>query len=324
VAQSALSSHIGRAEPIKACKSYVRMSTIDLMSSRPVSPTDDSSSLNKIELVETEQETLEPAEIIDLTEPGVIDLRTQRTQGERTLGLRRRLLSQLKVAFDCGMTVAQVSDEADLVAAKALHADVFKSHGYVSQAQLTGNGRAIDLTEDPYQTHADYFVTKVGLEAEQRVISSARMIYADGALMESFQTYVSQPLIPSARRLLNMVNPYEVVEISGLVRSKGESFISAVPLYQAMWRHSLDCDYRYWLMSCDKGLFRSLRLLFGDVIKPIGDSNFFKGHEVVPAMLDVQTTAEEFTYRAETAVRAGELNHIDIRFYDFFFNGQIS
>lgn len=184
--------------------------------------------------------------------------------------------------------VSIVQNEQQLSEAKELHAAVFLAKGYVSEADLTSDGKHIGLTEDPYQTHSQYFIVERNHGDTTKVVASARLILSDERLgHRSFQTYEHQELLPKYRQLIERELPSSLAEVSGLVKDRSENTIVTLLLYRAMWQYSLVTGHRYWLMSCDDRLYKRLKLLFGNTLVEAGKRKFFKGHTVVPVILDV-------------------------------------
>ena len=202
-----------------------------------------------------------------------------------------RLIRQLHAATqrpDASLRASIVVTDAQLKAAKALHARVFLDRGYVRASDLVDGGKAIGPAEDPYQTHATYFVVERLQPQGRVVVATARLIHATPQLKHnSFQTLVNQRLNQSQLTYLQSLDPARCVEVSGLVKAKGESTFAVMMLYRAMWQYSIVRGYKLWLMSCDEGLYRKLKTLFGDTLVAIGRPTFFKGHHVVPAMLEL-------------------------------------
>jgi N-acyl-L-homoserine lactone synthetase len=99
---------------------------------------------------------------------------------------------------------------------------------------------------------------------------------------------VHQKLDVAHRGVIEKTDPSTIAEVSGLVKEPGESSVAVYMLYRAMWQYSLTKNIRLWLMSSDERLYNRLTAVFGDKITRIGPGGYFKGHQVVPVMLDIQ------------------------------------
>jgi hypothetical protein len=185
--------------------------------------------------------------------------------------------------------VIEVDNAGQLQEAKKLHAKVFLSHGFVKESDLTNHGLEIGGAEDPYQSHAKYFAVERTNGSKPRTVAVSRLILCDPAQgHQSFQTYRHQKLNENAKALIDGTVPEDIAEVSGLVKQPGEKTIVTLMLYREMWRYSIRKHHKLWIMSCDAALYNRLRLLFGDSLVEAGEKKYFKGHEVVPVILEVE------------------------------------
>ncbi|HEX3082232.1 MAG TPA: hypothetical protein VHQ86_03180 [Candidatus Saccharimonadia bacterium] len=191
---------------------------------------------------------------------------------------------------DTGMFRVIVVDEPHyLNKAKQLHAKVYLARGFVKPTDLTDDALYIGPKEDPYQFHSQYFVVERTDLPEPQVVSAARLIYKDPHKgHDSFQTYIHQPLYKKYKAKIELLDPASCAEVSGLVKERGTSTAAVFMLYKAMWLYSVQNGYQTWLMSCDVRLYLRLKLLFGRMLQRIGEKRHFKGHDVVPLMLDTE------------------------------------
>jgi hypothetical protein len=181
-----------------------------------------------------------------------------------------------------------------LNSAKELHAKVFHSRGFVKDTDLIKQGRAIGEKEDPYQGHSQYFIVERSDGKKNRTVAASRLILADPLKgHQSFQTYHHQKLNSVAMAAIAKTKPEQCAEVSGLVKEPGENTIVTLMLYREMWRFSLKQKHELWLMSCDANLYKRLKLLFGNALIQAGEQSYFKGHEVIPVILEVPASLQQ-------------------------------
>jgi hypothetical protein len=200
-----------------------------------------------------------------------------------------------------------------------LHASVYHARGYVQDEDLVGKAKYIGHKEDPYQRHAQYFVVERELDGVRQVVATARLIYADpNKGYQSFQTIVHQPIYEKYSKMIHELDPDKYGEISALVKLPGEDTKVTIMLYREIWHYTLSHGYSKLLMSCDARLFQSLKILFGDSLVKIGDAKYFKGHNVVPAMLDITSSVDNLL----KVSRYNPLKrHLQLKVVKFFLRG---
>ncbi len=176
-----------------------------------------------------------------------------------------------------------------LAAAKRLHASVYLRRGFVQPSDV--HGGQITLRADPHQAHASYFVAMD--THTHTVIATVRQIHARRKHGHySFPMFASTNLYKRTRRLISTHAPYDCVEISGLAKHQAADSIVPLLLYRAMWHQSIRERHQLWLMACDTRLFDRLQALFGPAIKRAGRVTAYPGGNVVPAILDVQSSVQ--------------------------------
>ena len=176
----------------------------------------------------------------------------------------------------------------DLLAAKKLHANVYLNHNFVSITDI--NEDIIHTQSDPHQEHAIYFVVK----KKSQVVGVARQIIykGSGSLHESFPVLEKANIYPRSRAKIERQHPHTIVEISALVKQKGESSIVPIILYRSLWQYSKKHNHDYWIMACDVRLFHRLRILFGPAIVKIGRVTPYQGGDVIPVSLHIPSSEQ--------------------------------
>ncbi len=182
-------------------------------------------------------------------------------------------------------TVSKLSDDDldGIDEAKKLHAAVYISKGFISPEDIAYG--TIHTRSDPYQEHSDYFVVK----RRNKVVGVARQIIykGEGDHHESFPVLKESRIHDRSKmRIINMY-PYEIVEISALVKKSGESSIIPLLLYRALWQNSLNSQHRLWVMACDVRLYERLKVLFGPTLRRIGQRTPYQGGDVIPVALSI-------------------------------------
>lgn len=172
-------------------------------------------------------------------------------------------------------------DSQDLRDAKKLHANVYLSLGFVDESELFDE--MIHEESDPYQRHAEYFVVK----KRDEVVAAARQIVykGTGEHHDSFPVLSKAIIYDRSRKRLLGYHPTEIVEISALVKKRGESSVVPLVLYRALWRYSLASQHRIWVMACDPRLYARLKILFGPAFTKIGQRTPYKGADALPVAL---------------------------------------
>lgn len=189
------------------------------------------------------------------------------------------------------MFVAEpVSSAEALTAAKRLHASIYLQKQYIAPHMVNRSG-VFKKKHDPYQVHADYFVVR--RRSDDLVVAAARQIrYVMDKSHKSFPLLAHLKLYVSRASLATDLPLENCLEISGLVKQRGITPMAIMLLYREMWRRSLQRGDRYWLMACDRRLYKRLSLLFGKTIKQIGPVTHYLGSPVVPALLNLSKSKE--------------------------------
>jgi hypothetical protein len=233
---------------------------------------------------------------------------------KQTLKYYRQLGTELP-----GLRTVIVRHPEQLSAAKELHARTYRAHGYVTDADLSGDGLSIAPDKDPYQAHAQYFSVQGPGDGVPRTVATVRVINAEpGQGLESFPTYMTQDLYPKYRRLLEELDPAACGEISALARDPDVSGKAALMLYRAVWHYSLDRRYALLLVACDTRLYPRCKMIFGASWIRIGRDGWIWNHRVVPVMIDIPNSLEE-------ALKLSRVNpvkrRIKMKALEFFLRG---
>jgi hypothetical protein len=218
-----------------------------------------------------------------------------------------------------GLRTVVITHPEELMAAKELHARVYRALGIVTDADLTADGRCIGTDEDPHQQHAQYFGVQELGAGNPRTVAAARVIYADpGKGLESFPTYVSQALHPQCRSLLEGLSPAACGEISALVREPGTSGKATLMLYRAIWHYALGRRFARLLVSCDARLYRRCKMIFGASWMRAGPDGYSRNVRVVPVIVDIPGSLDE----ALKVSRANPVKRrVKLRALEFFVRG---
>jgi hypothetical protein len=195
--------------------------------------------------------------------------------------------------------VSRVADDdyKTLKQAKELHAQTYLYRGFVDRSDVKKG--IIHEKSDPHQLHADYFVVK----NRGKVVAVARQITykGDGDHRASFPTLDQAVIYNRSRVHLSKIDPRHIVEISALVKKRGESQMVPLMLYRELWRHSLG-KHKVWVMACDVRLYERLKIVAGPAVRHIGRRSSYKGGDVMPVMLEPHTALGVFMKRAHTRV----------------------
>ena len=192
------------------------------------------------------------------------------------------------------VSIAKEGSE-ELLAAKKLHAAEYLARGFIEAKDISEG--VIHKRSDPYQSHAIYFVVK----NKQNVVGVARQIVykGSGGMNESFPILDKANIYPRYRAKIEGQQPQCIVEISALVKKRGESSIVPIVLYRSLWQYSRKHGHEFWVMACDIRLYHRLRLLFGPAILQIGKITPYFGGDIVPAALHIPSS--EYYLREHTS-----------------------
>jgi len=208
-----------------------------------------------------------------------------------------------------------VTEASELLEAQRLHARVYRDKGYVKDDEIGLDGTLHEIG-DPYKNHAHYFAVK--RLGTNKIVASSRLIYAPkGQTLKDFQTFTHLNIWSKVtKHLLSNYNASECLEVSALVKIRGESLLPVLMLYREMWQYSLNNGCKIWLMSCNAELFSRLKLLFGDAVQAAGPPQHFRNFTFVPATLEIEPSL------VHLAVSMKSLNpvkrHISRRIVRFF------
>lgn len=234
----------------------------------------------------------------------------------RTLKYYRQLAAEVP-----SLRTVVVSEPDALSAAKELHARTYLRRGMVPAEALTSDGRQIGLAYDPYQAHAQYFSVEEFRDGEPRTVAAARVIVADRDCgLDSFRFFHERrTLYPRYRRQLETLDPAACGEISALVREPGTNGKAALMLYRAVWHYALSQGYEYLLVSCNAGLYRRCKIIFGRSWIRVGPSyQRFANVREIPVVIDIRGSLAD-------ALRLSRLNpvqrHIKLKALQFFVRG---
>lgn len=185
-----------------------------------------------------------------------------------------------------------------LVAAKKLHAKVYLDRGFIQGKDVLDG--MLTHKADPHQAHSHYFVV-IDTKSSRMVATSRQIELRAGHGHNSFAMVKQANLYKRGRKLIRKHDPAKSIEISGLAKERGVSKIAPLLLYRAMWHRSLREKHTLWLLACDVRLFIRLKLLFGTSISKIGRVTPYYGGDVVPAMMNVQTSVADLGKSLEKA-----------------------
>lgn len=187
---------------------------------------------------------------------------------------RKTPLTQLVERYD----VYRASEGAHLEGAKKLHAAVYLRHGFVEKDDITADGYIIDKT-DPHAYHSDYFVAVDNQTNE--VVALIRQIH---------QRFGHQlPVIEHKLTQQKYVHTHkdDIVELSAFAKKQGVDSRVTLLLFGEMLRYSKQEGHHYWVFACDSIVYRSLKTLFGGLLKKTGPETFYMGSKVIPAEVNL-------------------------------------
>ena len=218
-----------------------------------------------------------------------------------------------------GLRTIIVTQPEQLAAAKELHARTYRTLGFITDADLTSDGKRIGPGKDPHQDHAQYFSVQGFRDGALRTVATARIINAGaGQGLKSFPVYVTQDLYPEYQARLEGVDPAACGEISALVREPEVSGKAALMLYRAVWHYSLGQRYELLLVACDARLYPRCKMIFGASWNRIGPDGDIWNHRVVPVMIDIPNSLDE-------ALKLSRVNpvqrRVKMRALEFFLRG---
>jgi hypothetical protein len=189
-------------------------------------------------------------------------------------------------------------DTPTLLQAKRLHAAIYLSIGFIDHTDIRDG--IMHAKSDPHQLHADYFIVK----HHEEVVAVARQIVYKGVgpHHESFPSLKKTDIYARSQRAIEKIPATSIVEISALVKKRGESPVVPLILYREMWRHSLQQHHKLWVMACDVRLYERLRVLFGPAMRVMGKKTYYMGSDTIPAMLEPHAGLRYLMKRARTII----------------------
>ncbi|MBW4061069.1 hypothetical protein HJC99_00650 [Candidatus Saccharibacteria bacterium] len=185
-------------------------------------------------------------------------------------------------------------------AARQLHAKIYRELGYVTPDGVNHLG-LMTPAADPYGHKAVYFAVWSSAKTASAPVATGRIIEAaPGDDHMAFQMYNELTLSPEAVATIGSFDPSTCAEVSGLAKRRGESTVAILLLYRAMWQYSIGRHHKLWLMAVDERLFGRIQQLFGPAFQVAGEPVFFRGHTVVPAMLNLETSIDKLIRASKT------------------------
>lgn len=181
----------------------------------------------------------------------------------------------------------QVVDNPEiLLEAKRLHAEVYLDKKFILPEDLNDDG-TINLSADPYQTHALYFATIRDQQVDKdKVLAIARQIYHAPSLgFDSFPVLKQTKIYQNFMKEILAINPEDCVEISALVKRPNASIAAPFLVYREMLYYSHIQKHKKWIMALDVRVYKHLKAFFGDSIEPIGEKASYQGGDVIPVRL---------------------------------------
>ena len=180
--------------------------------------------------------------------------------------------------------VRRVTEGRYLNEAKKLHASVYLAHDFVTKKDITKAGHLMTRA-DPHADHAEYFVA-IDSKSDA-VVALVRQIYQDsGYRLPVFHHSLTQADYSHAHR-------DDIVEISAFAKKPGTDSRVTLLLFREMLRHSRQKGHQYWVFACDSKVYRSLKTLFGKLLRKTGPETFYMGSLVVPAEVDLDRAAHQ-------------------------------
>lgn len=167
--------------------------------------------------------------------------------------------------------------------AKRLHASEYLLRNFVLPEDI--HDGIIHEKSDPHQTHSTYFV----VEKNQTVVALVRLIKykGKGPAKESFPVLNHAYIYPRSLRRIDDLRPEQIVEVSALVKKRGESSIATMMLYAQITHYVIRHRHRLFIMACDLRLYERLKILFGPAMTKIGRQTPYQGADVMPIAIDV-------------------------------------
>jgi|HubBroStandDraft_1064217.scaffolds.fasta_scaffold34033_2 hypothetical protein len=188
---------------------------------------------------------------------------------------------------DGGLEVIKIDRADHLLAAKRLHAEVYLRRNFVTESDIEAG--MLTYHADPHQYHAQYFAV---IDRRSRtVVATCRQIKAHPQKgMLSFPIMEHVRLHEQAVATLEGQQPSACVEASGFAKQVNVSSFAPLLIWRAMWHDSLRQRHGIMFLACDVRLFERMSLLFGPGIQKAGPVTPYQGGDVVPAILEIQSS----------------------------------
>lgn len=172
-----------------------------------------------------------------------------------------------------------LTDEAETLQARRLHASVYLDAGYITHEDLAADG-TVGSSKDPWPAVSTYFaVVRDGVVAA----TSRQICLVDPAHLPALRLAGLDEA--EVAKVLDLP-PAAVVEISALAAGREALATDVTAVYARMWRESLERGHQVWIMAVDRRLYVQLRRVFaGPALRPIGPVQDHLGSAVVPAAL---------------------------------------
>lgn len=176
----------------------------------------------------------------------------------------------------------RLTDPQSIVAARRLHASVYRQLGYVEDQDLSDG--VIDAAMDPWVPLSTYFAAR---SSDGHLLGVARLIrYTPEQRLPALQHgVVASPFADLIAKVAD-----STAEVSALAIAPGAPRGTAVSLYEAMWRYGIQERHRMWLMLIERRFRRMLHALLGPVTQTVGPEGWYMGGRVAPDLLNTATT----------------------------------
>ena len=177
-------------------------------------------------------------------------------------------------------------DEAELRAARHLHAKTYLEAGYVDHIAEDG------LIDDPWIPYSDFFVAVTG---EGEVVGTVRLIRPSPRGLQTFQ---HATLFPDQQAFFAELRPDACVEVSSLAttRQGAENREVAAALYALVWRQSVLRGHAFMIALMDPRLLRVMQRTLSLPFEAIGPAKHSFGGNVAPAAMYVPDACDVYRH----------------------------
>ncbi len=178
----------------------------------------------------------------------------------------------------------------EVMSARRLQARVYLEKGNIRKDQITKDG-VLDEKTDSYYNQSTYFIVKdLRHKSSGVVLAASRQInHIEGMGFDAFQIFKKVKIDDAGKNFVSRFDPERTVEISGLVKKRGQPLILPMYLYRQMWRYSVQRNHHLWIMVITDHLYYRLKHMFGSVIREIGPKQALphSNNFVVPSALEI-------------------------------------